>query len=197
MTTIVNIWGGPGAGKSMAAAQAYIELSKLGYRVELIREYIKDWVWEGRTRFFLDQVYIMGKQMRREQICLGQIDYIVTDSPVWLSAFYDQYYCDHGDVITNVVKEYYKELRTLKHDVVDLFMERSGPYVSAGRYESEKEAIDVDSALRQFCWDQDIIVSPLARDESIVERLRDCGFPLDISSKLTEVVTRINKHAGA
>ena len=179
MTEIINIWGGPGAGKSMAAAQAYLDLSKLGYRVELIREYIKDWVWEGRKRFFLDQVYVMGKQMRREQICLGQIDYIVTDSPVWLSAFYDKYYCDHADSITNLVKEYYKELRSLKHGVFDLFIERSGPYVSAGRYESEREAIDVDHALRRFCWDQNIIISPIKRDESIVDKLRDCGFNFD------------------
>lgn len=195
MTTIVNFWGGPGSGKSIAAAQAYIDLSKLGYEVELIREYIKDWVWEDRKRFPLDQTYIMGKQMRREQVCLGKLDFIVTDSPVWLSAFYDEYYFNHGDVIKNVVKEYYREVRVAGHDLVNFFMKREGPYKAKGRYETEEDAIKIDRALGQFCWDNGIIVSSLARDEPITGRLRDCGFSIDISSKLTEVVNRINEHA--
>jgi hypothetical protein len=195
MTTIVNFWGGPGSGKSIAAAQAYIDLSKLGYGVELIREYIKDWVWEDRKRFALDQTYIMGKQMRREQVCLGQVDYIVTDSPVWLSAFYDGYYCDHGDVIKNVVKEYYKTVIDDGHEVVDFFMKRSGTYNPKGRYETEEDARKIDFALGQFCWDNGIIVSSLERDEPIVGRLRDSGFAIDINSKLAEVVGRINEHA--
>jgi hypothetical protein len=184
MTTIINFWGGPGSGKSIAAAQAYIDLSKLGYGVELIREYIKDWVWEDRKRFTLDQTYIMGKQMRREQVCLGQVDYIATDSPVWLSAFYDEYYCDHGDVIKNVVKEYYRQLLDNGHDIVHFFMNRSGTYNPKGRYETEEDAIKIDRALGQFCWDNNIIVSSIVRDEPIIGRLRDCGFTIDGDTKL-------------
>jgi hypothetical protein len=196
MTTIVNFWGGPGSGKSIAAAQAYIDLSKLGYGVELIREYIKDWVWEDRKRFALDQTYIMGKQMRREQVCLGQLDFIVTDSPVWLSAFYDEYYHDHGDVIKNVVKEYYRQLRVDGHDIVHFFMRRSGPYNPNGRYETEEDALKIDFALGQFCWDNGIIVSSVERDEPIVERLRDCGFTIDRNTRSNEVVESIDEHIG-
>lgn len=186
MTTIVNFWGGPGSGKSIAAAQAYVDLSKLGYRVELIREYIKDWVWEDRKRFSLDQVYIMGKQMRREQVCLGQVDFIVTDSPVWLSAFYDEYYCKHGDTIKNVVKEYCRETRAAGHDVVNFFMQRDVPYDPKGRYETESDALKIDCALGQFCWDNGIIVSGIHRDEPIVGRLRDCGFTINRSPDIAK-----------
>lgn len=186
MTTIVNFWGGPGSGKSIAAAQAYVDLSKLGYRVELIREYIKDWVWEDRKRFSLDQVYIMGKQMRREQVCLGQVDFIVTDSPVWLSAFYDEYYCEHGNIIKNVVKEYCRETRAAGHDVVNFFMQRDVPYDPKGRYETESDALKIDRALGQFCWDNGIIVSGIHRDEPIVGRLRDCGFTINRSPDIAK-----------
>ncbi len=150
MTTIINIFGGPGCGKSIAAADVYSDLSKDGHTVELVREYIKDWVWEGRKRFFLDQIYILGKQMRREQICLGQLDFIVTDSPVWLSPFYEYKYGKHCDTVFDVVKHYSNEIHSNGHRTMNFFLARQGEYVETGRYQSHLESILIDEEIRKF-----------------------------------------------
>lgn len=46
-TTIINIWAGPGAGKSTTAAETFALCKKAGLGVELRTEYVKDWAWRG------------------------------------------------------------------------------------------------------------------------------------------------------
>ncbi len=47
-TTIINLYGGPGAGKSTSAAYLYYLLKCQQENVELVREYVKKWAWENR-----------------------------------------------------------------------------------------------------------------------------------------------------
>src|SRR5512133_3821784 len=87
-TLVVNLWGGPGTGKSTTAAFLFALLKQKGYNAELVREYVKEWAWEKRQPGPLDQFYFFGKQSRRESLLYGKVDFIVTDCPVMLSAFY-------------------------------------------------------------------------------------------------------------
>lgn len=175
MTTIINIFGGPGCGKSIAAADVYSDLSKLGHKVELVREYIKDWVWEGRKRFFLDQIYILSKQMRREQICLGQVDFIVTDSPVWLSPFYEYKYGKHADTLFDVVKHYSDEIHSLGHKTMNFVLDRQGEYVEAGRYQSRDEALLMDREIVNFLFKRNLDFSYAINFEEISRLTQDNG----------------------
>lgn len=43
MSTIINMCGGPGTGKSTLTAFVYYTLKSQGENVELDREYIKNW----------------------------------------------------------------------------------------------------------------------------------------------------------
>lgn len=70
-TTIINLYGGPGAGKSTSAAFLYYLLKANGFNVELVREYVKDWAWEKRVITNYDQIYFLGKQVRRESLLYG------------------------------------------------------------------------------------------------------------------------------
>lgn len=40
---------------------------------ELVREYVKDWAWEGRKINVNDQIYFLGKQVRRETMLYGKL----------------------------------------------------------------------------------------------------------------------------
>jgi tRNA uridine 5-carbamoylmethylation protein Kti12 len=84
-TTIINLYGGPGTGKSTSAAYLYYILKAEGHNVELVREYVKDWAWEGRQISTYDQIYFLGKQVRRESLLYGKVDWIITDSPVMMN----------------------------------------------------------------------------------------------------------------
>ena len=86
-TTIINLYGGPGTGKSTSAAYFYYLLKAQGKNVELVREYVKDWAWEGRKISTYDQIYFLGKQVRRESMLYGKVDWIVTDSPIMMNLY--------------------------------------------------------------------------------------------------------------
>jgi ATP:corrinoid adenosyltransferase len=65
-TTVISLFAGPGAGKSTSAAYLYAHLKNRGVNSELVREYVKDRAWEERQIGTYDQIYFLGKQVRRE-----------------------------------------------------------------------------------------------------------------------------------
>jgi hypothetical protein len=86
---VVNIWGGPGVGKSTAAAGLLYEMKKKGLNVEIAMEYAKDAVWEKRYNILDDQIYIFAKQHRRiSRLKDSGIEWVITDSPIPLGLVY-------------------------------------------------------------------------------------------------------------
>jgi len=86
---VINLFGGPGAGKSTTAAGLFYEMKKMRLEVELVTEYAKDMVWEGRHNILEDQIYIFAKQQRRiSRLRDHNIDWVITDSPIPLGLVY-------------------------------------------------------------------------------------------------------------
>lgn len=79
---------------STTAAGLFHNLKCKQFEVELVTEYAKDMVWEKRHNIMDDQLYIFAKQYRRISRLIGQVDFIITDSPLLLSCAYirDGYY---------------------------------------------------------------------------------------------------------
>lgn len=144
-TTVINLYAGSGAGKSTAAAGLFAEMKQRGYHVEQVTEYVKTWAWSGRTPNGFDQVYLFGKQANRESQLYGKVDYIITDSPLLLSGYYENYHLKEAIVLPAVLNflDYAK-----RHDVkhLNFFLKRAKKFDPRGRYESEDQAkaIDVD-----------------------------------------------------
>lgn len=143
MTTVINLFAGPGAGKSTLAADIYVHMKKANLSCELVREYVKDWAWEGRIISGFDQFYVLGKQIRKESLLYGKVDFIVTDSPLWSSAFYEKHY-EGTTHLTESVKSFVSYAE--EHDVrfVNYFLARPDIYQQEGRYQTEAEARQID-----------------------------------------------------
>jgi nicotinamide riboside kinase len=89
MMRIVNIFAGPGCGKSTTAAALFAELKYRGVNCEYVTEYAKDAVWERRgPKVFEAQEYIFGKQNFKLARVIEEVDLIVTDSPILLGLVY-------------------------------------------------------------------------------------------------------------
>jgi hypothetical protein len=149
MTTVINMLGGSGVGKSTTAAGLYHEMKSNGYSVELVREYVKQWAWDGKKVGQYDQIYIFGKQARSEYMLYGKVDYIVTDSPILLAPVYEKYYHDDSMTETAAIKFLDKAKRNgVKH--FNFVLDRKKNFEAKGRYETEEQAKEVDRKVLEF-----------------------------------------------
>jgi len=138
-TKIINLFGGPGTGKSTMAAKLYVQMKMSSLNIELAREAAKDFVWEGSTQFLTVTEYKLfnfAHQYKRIIDLYGKVDYIISDSPLLLYAFYSS--------------EWYELVQFIRHcnskfNNVNLFVDRSKRvFVEAGRLHIKEEAIQID-----------------------------------------------------
>lgn len=145
---IICLYGGPGTGKSTTCAGLFYFLKMAGYDCEMNREYVKEWIWEGRDIKHGDQTYFFAKQARRERLYISRgLDFIITDSPLVLTHFYGMKY-------DPVEQKYNTSLAMLKnhhgfckdngYKVEHFFLNRGSEYNQSGRIHTEDEAIECD-----------------------------------------------------
>lgn len=142
---VINLFGGPGAGKSTGAAFIFSQLKMAGVNAELITEYAKDMVWQSPA-VLKDQIYVYGKQNHRIERCADQVDVVVTDSPTLLSGYYFK-----GDEKTRrMLTDLIKHNDEVSYDNRNYLVNRVKPYNPAGRYQTESEADVVATQVGDF-----------------------------------------------
>lgn len=173
-TLIVNLYGGPGAGKSTAAAYLFARLKMLGVSAEYVTEYAKDATWEGAMQKLNCQLYITGKQAYRIQRVVGQVEVIVTDSPLALGALYT-----NEDILRLAC---ISEAKKYAGQSIDIFLNRANPYQTDGRNQTEQEAIALDEKIKAMLtyngFKFDEIINNQTSLDTLVETLRKRLRPL-------------------
>ena len=124
-------------------------MKEMNMSVEHVQEYVKSWAWEGREVGQFDQLYLFAKQARREYILLNKVDHIITDSPVFLSAFYEQKYYDHF-IVKNSIPEYIEAVKQTGGRYLNFMLRRNKPYNPKGRYQTEEESRQIDKEMRNW-----------------------------------------------
>ena len=142
MTHVINLFAGPGAGKSTLAAGVFAELKWRGIDCELAREYAKEKVWENSLDVLDDQVYILGKQHHAIFRLYDKVDVVITDSPILLSIVYGQ--GNWGLHFEPLVHNLFRRYRNLNY-----FLTRNKPYQGAGRIQSYIQAMTLDEKIRE------------------------------------------------
>jgi len=137
---VINIFGGPGAGKSTTAAGLFYEMKKRRIQVELVTEYAKDMTWEKRHNVLSDQLYILAKQNRRIQRLIGQVEWVITDSPLPIGLVYAEpnYFPTFEPMVMELWNSY---------DNINFLLGRDFEYQTEGRNQTAEEAIGVDAAM--------------------------------------------------
>ena len=144
----INLFGGPGVGKSITAAHVYHTVSIAGYDIQLVQEYVKSWAYEKRAISSYDQFYLFAKQLRKQDLLLkNDVALVVTDSPLHMSVCYSKKHpfpgCEHIHYLAKYFDEQYGSL--------NFFLSREGmEYKQNGRYENEAEAIDIDIMILEY-----------------------------------------------
>jgi hypothetical protein len=138
-TLVVNLYAGPGSGKSTTAAGIFFDLKNHGINTELATEYAKDCVYENRTHTFENQIYIFAKQHHRIFRLLDKVDVVITDSPILLSPIYD---AEKRSSLENLVVSEHLNMWTY-----NVFLRRVKEYNPKGRYQTEGEARIIDAEI--------------------------------------------------
>jgi predicted ATPase len=144
MTTYINLFGGPGVGKSTLASEIFSHLKKEGHRVELVTEFAKDLVWENRQSTLAIQPYVSAKQYRNLTRLKGQVEYVVTDSPILKDSVYARRYAPK-------LPQAYHDLLAFMHEdlgaSINILLSRKFSYREEGRYQTEAQAVSIDQDL--------------------------------------------------
>ena len=163
-TLVVNLYGGPGTGKSTNAAGLFHRLKTMGIDCEMVREYAKDLVWEERTVEFGNQISILGKQIKRIESLIGKVDTIITDSPVLLSGYYNNFY--NKDAFDKIMLETQKRYNSL-----DIFLVRKKKYNPNGRNQTKEQAEEIDGGVRNYLDKLNIPYEVVDADDKCIDRL--------------------------
>jgi hypothetical protein len=142
MSLVVNMFSGPGTGKSSMTAGLFSELKWRGINCEMALEYAKDKVWEDSTSVLHNQVYILGKQYHRIFRLMEKVDVVLTDSPILLSLVYGK---DMLPEFEAFVLALFRSMNTF-----NVFLQREKPYVEAGRLQTEEQARELDMRIRRM-----------------------------------------------
>ena len=149
-TKKINLYGGPGIGKSTVAALIFAQLKAEGKSAEIVTEYAKELVYLGidltkSNQNLQDQILL--EQLRRELVFQDQVDFMVCDSPLLLNSFYNG-----SDMSLKLAK---KNLRN--DDDFHFFLVRSQEHFETqGRSHNEKQSLEIDKKMEQFFKDHKI-----------------------------------------
>lgn len=130
---VINLFGQPGAGKSSTAYLLTGKLKSLGINAELASEFAKDLIWSNRLDCMKCQLYMLGEQVYRIERLLGQVEWIICDSPILLSAIYAP--IDYPQHFIPFLLDYNNRFNN-----INFFIRRVKPYNPKGRTQTELEA---------------------------------------------------------
>lgn len=147
---VINIFAGPGAGKSTTAARLFSEMKIRHMDVELVTEYAKELLAEGRMNVLLeDQIYITAKQARKIKRIEDKFKFIVTDAPIVQGLLYKphDYFTGFEPLIVEIFKTY---------NNYNFFLARKTKYDTNGRYQTEDQAKEIDVKLQEILTKHEI-----------------------------------------
>ena len=159
----INLYAGPGCGKTSQAAGLFYALKSLHKNIEHVSEYIKEWAWLGFEPSSFDQVYILAKQMRQEDVVLRNgANLIITECPLLLSVVYSRMNGLPGWESLWKLGEVFEQ----QFPSLNIFMQRGDkPYRQEGRYHTLEQAIEIDNLTREFLTEGGVSFTDFAFDD--------------------------------
>jgi hypothetical protein len=125
------------------AAGLFYRLKRSGIRAELATEAAKEYTYDERWNTLKDQIFVFAEQRSRIERLVPHCDVIVTDCPVLLGAnYYPELFPDS-----------FRELLVWafnQHDTLNIFIERSAPYSTHGRRQTEEESDQIAREMVAF-----------------------------------------------
>lgn len=174
-TLVVNLFAGPGSGKSTFCASIFAKLKVLGIDCEMSLEYAKDIIWEESLKKLDHQIYIFGKQLHRLQRLNHKVQVVITDAPLLHSAIYC---ADDHHTFKKLILEEYNKFENLSY-----YIKRRKDYNPNGRTQTFEEAKLVDSKIMGYLSDNGVKINMVEGNidaiDSIIADVLECVKMID------------------
>jgi len=159
MSKIINIFGGPGIGKSSIAAGITYKLKKNHISCDQPYEFPKLLAWDDNHSAIQDQLYVLANQHRGIVKSYGKVDYIVLDSPILLSLTYRNYYKGteypsslYGESFDKMVLDTFNQ-----YDNINIVLDRAeGVHNNDERYQNLEESKELDIVIENSLIENNI-----------------------------------------
>lgn len=158
MSKIINLFGGPGIGKSSIAAGITYKLKKNHVSCNNPYEFPKSLAWDQNIEATRDQLFVLANQHRGIAQSYNKVDYIVVDSPILFSLIYKTWYNTgypanfYSDSFNQMVLDLHN-----KYDNINILLERSeGNYNEEERYQSLDESKGIDNHCKKILEENNI-----------------------------------------
>jgi len=152
MTKIVNLFGGPGIGKSSIASGLTHKLKKRHISCDNPYEFPKELAWDKNTEAVKDQLYVIANQHRGITRSWGEVDFIVVDSPLLLAPVYKTFYSDKPYYPSMFYgKEFDRFIISLhnQYDNINILLKRDEKtFENRGRYQTLQQSILLDNLIK-------------------------------------------------
>lgn len=151
---VINLWAGPGAGKSTTAAGLFHFMKLKGENVELVGEAAKDATWEGNLSVLDHQLFLLGIQDIRLRRLVGQVEWAITDSPIPLGLLYARQ-PEYGPWFREASLGAFN-----RYDNYNVRILRAKAYSTVGRNQDAAQAQALDRAV-SYLLEETLQVNPL------------------------------------
>jgi hypothetical protein len=158
---VINLFAGPGAGKSVCRALVFAQLKMMNINVEETTEYAKDLTFEKHFNLLSDQLLVLANQNRKLERLREKVDFVVTDCPLLLSLHYKPI-----DYLPMTFQNLLFELWNT-YDNINLFINRGPTYSTVGRNQTFEEAKLIDIQIKQLLNENNIKYISFNADKNI------------------------------
>jgi hypothetical protein len=150
---IINLFGGPGIGKSTQSSGLFTEMKKCHMDVELTFEFPKIVAWEENYLAIKDQFYITANQHRNISRLYGKVKYIIVDSPIILGMVYKEKYSNNPEYPSMFYDETFDSfILSLfkKYKSLNILLKRDdSTYDESGRFQNLIQSKEIDNDIRE------------------------------------------------
>ena len=174
MSKIINLFGGPGIGKSSIASGLTYKLKKKHITCDNPYEFPKVLAWDENHSAIKDQLYVLANQHRGIVKSFGKVDYIILDSPILLSLVYRSVYKGteypatlYGESFDKMVLDIHNQ-----YDTLNIVLKRTeGGFNEKERYQSLEESKELDFAIEKTLIENKIPYQSVDVDTNTVKNI--------------------------
>ena len=189
-TTLINLYGSSGSGKSTVAAMLFAFMKCARFDVELIREAVKELTFTDKTLLPIDFFIANAEQIRLTDLYLGQVDFLITDSPLLL----DKYYRMNNTARANMSITYTPQSKVCLEKNYFIPLVGKEHFQEKGRFEKFEESQKNMETLKTFLQNEQTPYKLLEvqNTNTLITRCRDLCSQILVDLNLSLVSTEVS-----